>query len=431
VLDSEGRTPLHLAARAASVTNCAQLLDHGAEVNRLSSGGSATDPGADAAGRQAPLHLAVASLSLETIRTLVHKGALVNQKDGAGLTPLMHSAMRPSSLDISSPASDAANAARDLLLTWGGDLFMQNRHGRTALHVAARHGSARAVATFLSHGALIDALDATMATPLMLAVAGGHRECARLLLDRGASTHAADVRRETALHKAARHGSAEFVTWLIDAGADRGAQDVHGLTPYGLAFCTNHLRCADLLYSDTAANPNGTQQHTQQGHTQTQQGQTSPYTQGETSPQTHQGSSRHATAAVPFKRALASDASALVVAIAGNDLELVAHLLRSGAAADARDAAGWRPLHEAVLTGNTSVARLLLRASPKCTSPATTHGVTPLHLAAWLRNAETALLLLSSGANVNAANSFGETPLHYACSTGSLDVISLLIHSGA
>jgi len=59
------------------------------------------------------------------------------------------------------------------------------------------------------------------------------------------------------------------------------------------------------------------------------------------------------------------------------------------------------------------------------------YGVTPLHYAALRGQKETAKLLISSGADVNAKNEEGGTPFHLAAEEGHQQIVELLISKNA
>ena len=58
-------------------------------------------------------------------------------------------------------------------------------------------------------------------------------------------------------------------------------------------------------------------------------------------------------------------------------------------------------------------------------------GMTALHWAAYLDDAETAKLLVKAGANVKATNHYGVPPLSLACQNGSTEIVELLLSAGA
>ena len=63
------------------------------------------------------------------------------------------------------------------------------KSGRTAVHVAARHGESECLRILIEHGANVEAKDRDKATPLALAVWKGHCNTIHQLIDLGANTH--------------------------------------------------------------------------------------------------------------------------------------------------------------------------------------------------------------------------------------------------
>lgn len=122
---------------------------------------------------------------------------------------------------------------------------------RSVVHHAANHGhvevarwalSREAVAnnntsepsTVTSSSGIIDARDRVGATPLLLAVVGGHLQMVKYLASKGASVDASDLKGYTALHYAALKGRVSIFRWLSEAGADTGVRNSKGQTPRDL-----------------------------------------------------------------------------------------------------------------------------------------------------------------------------------------------------
>ena len=76
------------------------------------------------------------------------------------------------------------------LIEAGEDINAKDRHGQTALMVAARDGRIEAVRTLLRHGAELDHTAKYHLTALMLAVINGRTEIVRALVDAGADRSA-------------------------------------------------------------------------------------------------------------------------------------------------------------------------------------------------------------------------------------------------
>ncbi|RVD27147.1 ankyrin repeat domain-containing protein [Mesorhizobium sp. M4B.F.Ca.ET.017.02.2.1] len=148
-----------------------------------------------------------------------------------------------------------------------------------AIHDAATKGDVAGITAALDAGAGVDESDGK-ATPLYLAVKGGHFAAAKLLLDRGADVNAAPTpllgpalmpalakrridlikllldgganpnskrSRESAIHIAVNLGCLDCVKALVEAGADVNAKTKDGKTPIHLARFKGLREIADYL----------------------------------------------------------------------------------------------------------------------------------------------------------------------------------------
>ncbi|KAF3847741.1 hypothetical protein F7725_020769 [Dissostichus mawsoni] len=98
---------------------------------------------------------------------------------------------------------------------------------------------------------------------------------------------------------------------------------------------------------------------------------------------------------------------------------------------DAREKAGWMPLHLASQNGHETVVRLLLSRLPeKAVSEREAQGRTPLHLASAYGHLNIAKLLLSKGADPNAMDCSLSTALHLSAEEGHNRVVRQLMKSG-
>lgn len=150
-----------------------------------------------------------------------------------------------------------------------------------AIHDAATKGDVAGITAALDAGAGVDESDGK-ATPLYLAVKGGHFEAAKMLIERGADVNAVPTpllgpaimpalakrridlvkllldaganpnskrSRENAIHIAVNLGCLDCVKALVEAGADVNAQTKDGKTPIHLAKFKGQREIADYLMS--------------------------------------------------------------------------------------------------------------------------------------------------------------------------------------
>jgi ankyrin repeat protein len=128
-------------------------------------------------------------------------------------------------------------------------------------------------------------------------------------------------------------------------------------------------------------------------------------------------------------RAASTDAP-LADAVQRGDRQAVQSLLKTGADVNAPQSDGATALHWAAYLEDAETAVLLIRAGARV-DPANHYGVTPLALAA--ANGNTAIInqLLKGGADPNRAVRAGETPLMLAARTGNADAVKMLLSGGA
>src|SRR5437868_9880167 len=153
----------------------------------------------------------------------------------------------------SSPVADAAmqgnRAAVTALLKQAADVNAAQGDGMTALHWAAMKNDAELVQTLLFAGANVRATTRLGAyTPLVLAARSGSAAAIAPLLKAGADANSATSNGTTALMLAAASGNTEAVKLLVDGGADVNAKEpVRGLTPAMFAAAANRAAVLSLL----------------------------------------------------------------------------------------------------------------------------------------------------------------------------------------
>lgn len=316
--NSEGKTPLYLAAEKGDLQEVRRLVEEGADINssnlHLDDGSPLTRwiPSDRFAAGFRPLHIAVEKGHLEVVKYLLVNDADVNVRTQEGQTPLFMAAatsegtelaklladkgaeIDPVDQDGVTPLSVAARAAHlstvQLLLSKGALVDRPDHEGRTPLHYASENGSSNVaklllegdadpnqpmkdgqtalqaailaghediVALLLAKGADPD-LHALDTTPLLIAAAyNGHERIVSLLLEQGANV---DVTSEgwTAMHHAVVNGHADIIPFLVQCGADVNRQDAESnQTPLQKALEENAVEVVRVLL-EYGANPNQT-----------------------------------------------------------------------------------------------------------------------------------------------------------------------------
>ena len=205
-----GITALHLASQGGHANVVAALIAAGAESNL------ATTTGATA------VMLAARAGSTDTVTRLVETGADINAKEKAfGQTALMIAAgldradvvrlllSRGADWKIASSVADlktltapieeggprgntaaAAAAVPGVTRPYRYNELIGTQGGLTALHFAARQGSAMAARALVEGGADVNIVSpGDKATPLLVAVINGHFDLAAMLIEKGANVN--------------------------------------------------------------------------------------------------------------------------------------------------------------------------------------------------------------------------------------------------
>jgi uncharacterized protein len=112
------------------------------------------------------------------------------------------------------------------------------------------------------------------------------------------------------------------------------------------------------------------------------------------------------------------------VAIKQDDAQTVQNLLQRGFDPNTRDPKNFHGLFLALREPSPKVAQVLIRAPKIDLNPLTDQGESPLMMAVFKGQVETAQQLIKLGADVNKT---GWTPLHYAATAGHAQLVSILL----
>lgn len=227
-----------------------------------------------------------------------------------------------------------------------------DRDQRSLPMLAALLGDLRLLRELIARGVDLNAEHAGL-TPLLAATRDswhGRPEAVMTLLANGADPRHADAEGNTALHHAARSTDPAVAALLLDAGALLEALNADGFSALGVACASGNWRLAKFLI-ERGAKPESVD------------GQPALLAAagGEDDPAGVQLLLRH-KARVDSRGQ--GQRSALHVACAAGNADVVACLLDAGADRNARDAAGATPLLEAARHGQAAVLARLAQARP-------------------------------------------------------------------
>lgn len=320
-----------------------QLVSHGADVN-LSPLPTV---------QQSPLHIAARNGNVNVMKLLAAHNANIDQptRGADAMTPFMMA------------AESGKHLAAQFLQERGANVFKKDNWGRTALIFAGRGGDEKTLESLLAIPGIAETINAQ------------------------------DSRGRTAMHHAFRKYHSDFGVALIKQGADVTLQDINGLTPLHQAIETNYMAdwlddvkeaLGDKANWNLAAKDGDTLLHAAARHTQG---------------------------------------------------PVIEKLLDFGADVMIAGKNGQYPIHAAIMADNEGIAERLVKAmkdgNHSLNEAKDAAGWTPLHYAATRDNAGFTRMIVESGADVNAAATGGETPLHIAARTGKLGALQTLLAHGA
>ncbi|ATD66755.1 hypothetical protein CNR27_04260 [Luteimonas chenhongjianii] len=228
IVDHEGNTPLHLAARSSDPGVAALLRDAAAELEACNHDGLT------------PLGMACAVGNWRLAKFLLERGARAESEGG---TPALLAA-------AGGDEDDAAGV--QLLIRHKARVDARDAQRRSALHVAAFHGHADILAALLAAGADVRGRDSDGRTPLLEAARGGRMAALDALLAAGADVAAVDIAGRNALMLAcsAELPSAALVQRLLDLGVPADVVDGDGRKPVDRAAETGRWTLVRLLDPD-------------------------------------------------------------------------------------------------------------------------------------------------------------------------------------
>ena len=121
---------------------------------------------------------------------------------------------------------------------------------------------------------------------------------------------------------------------------------------------------------------------------------------------------------------------ALFKIVEQGDTQQAYNYIRAGMAVDVRRTDEWTPLMVALFNGHEETAMMLLSRGANVCAKAR-HGYEPMHWAAFNGYERAMRFILDKGGNANAETEYGWTPLLQAASRGHMVIARLLIQRGA
>ena len=243
--DSDGNTPLHLAAETVNPSAVRFLLEAGADLNAANNLGAT------------PLHIAVNNEGVQFLVMVREEGADISFP--SSITPL-HIPEGTEGEEILPGLLDAGADIMTALLEAGADVNAgAGTHGTPLLHVITGNRRVRtaainetAVAALLEAGADINAADADGNTPLLASLNTERREAplsglALRLLALGADPNTRDDRGRTPLFAAAALKEPAVIRALLEAGADPLALTDDGSSTLHAAAASGSPEVINLL----------------------------------------------------------------------------------------------------------------------------------------------------------------------------------------
>ena len=243
-IDSGGNSAMHRAANKGQTETVNLLVKHGGKINAVNN------------RKETPLYLAAASGHKKTVNLLVKNGAdtsIIAKNKTSPLSVAIANGHQQSALALSGRRLDRASIHRALLLAIENkmdNLVVQlikvdkqvnqaDSKKRSALWYSADLGLRKATLALIQiKQAPIDLADTNGYTPLARAVSRGHLEIAKIFISSGASVNKLTSENNTMLMLAVLSQKNEMTKFLLTRDIDIDAKNIAGDTALMLAAAT-------------------------------------------------------------------------------------------------------------------------------------------------------------------------------------------------
>ncbi|KAL3866656.1 hypothetical protein ACJMK2_043939 [Sinanodonta woodiana] len=293
------------------------------------------------------------------------------------------------------------------------DLQLANKHGETAIHMAASGGHTEVIRFLQSKGVDISIKDKHGDSAVYWAARQGHVDVMKYLYEEGISMDTQNKSGEAAIHVAARYGHASVIDFLCFCGSDINLRDNLDETALHNAAWHGFVRIVQTLCASGA-----------KLHLQNKDGESA----------LHCAASRGhlecvkilVEAGIPFDLLDKRGSTALYMACNRQHSSIALLLLHSGCDMDIIvEEAGESALHCAAREGLTLVVQTMCACNCQVNTN-TRDGLTALHIASKAGHTEIVRCLLLAGANPGLSNKDGVTPEIMALAEGFTVIAELL-----
>lgn len=336
----------------------------------------------------------------QNVEHLAKDKELLESEDNYGNTPLI------------SAAESGHLAACEILLQAGAKKAAASKYNGNALHAAVRSGKLEVVQRFICPE-LLESQDNSGNTPLLLAIESGHKEIAQVLLKAGADKNAKSKDGRNILHMAAQSGKVELVNAVFQQKLLE-SQDNLGNTPLLSALMRGHKEASEILM-EKGANKSA----------KDNDGRSTLYWS------VAHNIEKFVYLFIQDKQLLEwhdkEGNTPLLVAARSSYRVMCEILLKAKANVNATNKAGWNVLHMAAYAGAVELVQLFKEQKQLLETCDIEHGGnTPLLWAAAGGHRAACEILLQAGAKIDARNKGGKDALELAQAGNKLDVVELL-----
>ncbi|MDR2797375.1 MAG: ankyrin repeat domain-containing protein [Treponema sp.] len=456
IRNTQGKTPLHLAVEEDRITYIPLLLEYKSDIFSVDNDRVTPFEKAlqehhtllptlitaqtvlqnDSSGNTL-LHITVQKRGdIKFIELILDKKALVNARNKEGDTSL-HLAVRQNDqaagelllsrgADIFAPNSKGESPLYQAFYTSGGlrawiltseTLKVKDGLGNTILHYAAQWKLDQHIPLIIERGGNPEATNATGETPLFAAVKIDSPSTIRVLKSKGSLITTRDILGNSALHAAVRWNAPKAAEELIASGIDINGHALNGKTPLHDAVRLGITPLETILIANKA----DLEVRDAEGNTPLMEAALAGGPSATVERLVNKG-------ADPFIRNDRGDTPCHIAVITEQE-DLVKLLLRLGTSIHAKNSSGMTPFRNGLISSPKMVSLLLTKDRIAVPDD---DGFSPLHIAIQDRAPKSTIqLIIDQGARVSAVDAEGRTPLRLTVDQNAWELAQLLIEKGS